>query len=141
MAFLRQTWTLCEKTLTIVFMRHWLGTLIRAFFAPIIFMFIISYSKNFFVPPSDFGIGSPAPLRSLPDAIRLSGNGRDTVAFVNNGHTGGPISKVIDQVARPFRDHGFTVHVLSTEAELLTRCPSSVRGVSSCFGAVSFKSS
>lgn len=46
MAFFRQLWTLIEKTLVIVFMRHWLGTLIRAFLAPIIFMFIISYTVS-----------------------------------------------------------------------------------------------
>lgn len=141
MAFLRQTLALCEKTLTIVFMRHWLGTLIRAFFAPIIFMFIISYSKNFFVPPSDFGVGSPTPLQSLGDAVDATSNGRDTIAFVNNGHTGGAISDVINQVSMPIKARGKTVLVLNTEAELLTSCPSSVRGVSSCFAAVSFTSS
>ena len=141
MAFLRQTLTLCEKTLTIVFVRHWLGTLIRAFLAPVIYMFFISYAKNFFVPPSDFGVGSPIPLRSLSEAVSASAGGRDTVAFVNNGFTGGAISNVIDQVSKPIRDQGMTVAVLNTEEELLTRCPSSVRGVSPCFAAISFQSS
>lgn len=141
MAFLRQTWTLCEKTLTIVFMRHWLGTLIRALFAPVIFMFFISYAKNFFVPPSDFGIGSASPLQSLGSAIDASGGGRDTVAFVNNGHTGGAISQVISQISQPFKDRGKTVLVLNSEDDLLTTCKSSVRGVSQCFGGVSFHSS
>ena len=141
MAFLRQTVTLCEKTLTIVFMRHWLGTLIRAFFAPIIFMFFISYAKNFFVPPSQYGIGDPRPLRSLTDAIGVSSDGRHTIAFVNNGYTGGPISNVIDQVSEPIRSLGKNVLVLDNEADLLSRCPSSVRGVSPCFAAVSFHSS
>ena len=141
MGFFRQTWTLCEKTLTIVFMRHWLGTLIRAFLAPIIFMFIISYAKNFFVPPSSFGIGTPTPLRSLREAVNDGGNGRDTIAFVNGGHTGGSISRVIEQVSQPIRDQGKTVLVLESSDELLTRCPSSVRGVTSCFAAVAFYSS
>jgi len=61
MLFLRQTWALCQKTLLVVLGRHVLGTLIRAFFAPIIFMFFISYAKNFFVPPSDFGVGTATP--------------------------------------------------------------------------------
>ena len=141
MAFLRQTWTLAEKTLTIVFMRHWLGTLIRAFLAPIIYMFIISYSKNFFVPPSQFGVGSPTPLRSLSDAVDASSGGRDTIAFVNNGHTGGAISNVISQVSQRIQSSGKTIAVLDSEDTLLTRCPSSVRGVSPCFAAVSFYSS
>lgn len=49
--FIRQTWALVEKNLRIVLYRHWLGTLIRAFLAPIIFMFIIAYAKNFFGKP------------------------------------------------------------------------------------------
>lgn len=141
MAFIRQTWTLCEKTLTIVFLRHWLGTLIRAFFAPIIFMFIISYSKNFFVPPSDFGIGPPTPLRSLSEAVQLSAGGRNTLAFVNHGFTGGAISSVIDEVAGSIRGSGMDIRILETENELLTTCPSTVRGVSPCFAAVEFLSS
>ncbi|KAK5172737.1 uncharacterized protein LTR77_002857 [Saxophila tyrrhenica] len=141
MAFLRQTWTLCEKTLTIVFLRHWLGTLIRAFLAPIIFFFIISYSKNFFVPPSNFGIGQPSELRSFPEALGLSAGGRDIVAFVNHGLTGGAISDVIDEVARPARNQGMDVRILETDDELLTTCPSTVRGVSPCFAAVVFESS
>ncbi|KAK3700674.1 hypothetical protein LTR37_015863 [Vermiconidia calcicola] len=141
MAFIRQILTLCEKTLTIVFVRHWLGTLIRAFLAPIIFMFIISYSKNFFVPPSEFGIGSPIPLRSLADAVASSGGGRNILAFVDNGFTGGDISEIINQVSQPVEAQGKTVRVLSSEAELLTTCPSSVRGVSPCFAAVVFESS
>lgn len=141
MGFFRQTWTLCEKTLTIVFLRHWLGTLIRAFFAPIIFFFIISYSKNFFVPPSDFGIGSPTPLRSFSDALSHSAGGRNIVAFVNKGFTNGAISDVINQVAQPARAQGMDVRILQTEEELLTTCPSTVRGVSPCFAAVSFDSS
>jgi ATP-binding cassette, subfamily A (ABC1), member 3 len=141
MTFLRQTWTLCEKTLTIVFLRHWLGTLIRAFLAPIIFMFIISYAKNFFVPPSNFGIGTPTPLRTLREAVEAASHGHDTVAFVNNGFTGGAISNVIDQVAQPIRQQGKKVLVLDSSDELLTRCPSSVRGVTTCFAAVAFHSS
>lgn len=141
MVFFRQTWTLCEKTLTIVFMRHWLGTLTRAFFAPIIFMFFISYAKNFFVPPSHFGVGSPTALRPLGAALDASAGGRDTVAFVNGGYTGGAISSVISKLAQEVEAHGKTARILSSDADLLTTCKSSVRGVSSCFAAVSFQSS
>lgn len=104
-------------------------------------MFIISYSKNFFVPPSEFGIGPATPLRSLSDAVTLSGGGRNIVAFVNHGLTGGAISNVIEEVSRPVRAQGLEVRVLETDDELLTTCPSTVRGVSPCFGAVSFRSS
>ncbi|KAF2717949.1 putative ABC transporter [Polychaeton citri CBS 116435] len=139
--FFRQTWALCQKTITIVFFRHWLGTLIRAFLAPIIFMFIISYAKNFFVPPSDFGIGSPSPIRSFSDALASAQGGRNTFILVNNGFSNGAISNVIDQLATPARDQGFNVMTIEDSSQLTSICPSSVRGVSNCFGAVIFHSS
>ena len=141
MAFLRQTRTLCEKTLTIVVLRHWLGTLIRALASPVIFMFFISYAKNFFVPPSDFGIGSPTSLRSLSDALDASAGGRNTVVFVNNGYTGGDISRVISQVSQPIESQGLTVHVVESDNDIIPLCPSSIRGTSPCFAGVTFRSS
>ncbi|KAK0890001.1 hypothetical protein LTR02_015016 [Friedmanniomyces endolithicus] len=141
MLFLRQTWALCQKTLLVVLGRHVLGTLIRAFFAPIISMFFISYAKNFFVPPSDFGVGTATPIRSLSDAVAASAGGRDTVVFINNGHTNGDISNVINQVAQPIRAQGKTVSILEDSTDLLTICRSSIRGVSPCFAAVNFLSS
>ncbi|KAK1067772.1 hypothetical protein LTR33_011290 [Friedmanniomyces endolithicus] len=141
MLFLRQTWALCQKTLLVVLGRHVLGTLIRPFFAPIIFMFFISYAKNFFVPPSDFGVGTATPIRSLSDAVAASAGGRDTVVFINNGHTNGDISNVINQIAQPIRAQGKTVSILTDSTDLLTICRSSIRGVSPCFAAVDFLSS
>ncbi|EMC96413.1 hypothetical protein BAUCODRAFT_69502 [Baudoinia panamericana UAMH 10762] len=141
MPFLRQTWALVEKTLKIVLFRHLLGTLTRAFIAPIIFIFIIAYAKSFFIPPSSFGIGAPAPLRSLSDAVAASAGGRNTVVFINGGYIGGEISTVIDQVAEPIRAQGKTVQILENDSGLLTTCRSSIRGVSPCFAAVEFLSS
>ncbi|KAK3672836.1 hypothetical protein LTR78_007189 [Recurvomyces mirabilis] len=104
-------------------------------------MFIISYAKNFFVPPSDFGIGTPSTLRSLSDAVAASAGGRDTVAFVNNGFTGGAIESVINTVSQPIRAQGKTVEVYPNSDSLLTTCKSSIRGVTPCFAAVEFQSS
>ncbi|KAK5108088.1 hypothetical protein LTR62_008805 [Meristemomyces frigidus] len=139
--FFRQTWTLCVKTLTIVLGRHFLGAVVRALLAPVIFMFIISYAKNFFVPPSDFGIGSPATIRSLSDAVAASAGGRNTVVFINNGYTGGDIESVINTVSQPIKAQGKAVEVYTTNDNLLTTCKSSIRGVSPCFAAVEFQSS
>ncbi|KAF2460525.1 putative ABC transporter [Lineolata rhizophorae] len=136
-----QTWTLTKKNLLIVFVRHWLSTLIRAFFGPVIFMFFMSYSKNFFIPPATYGFGSPTGLRSFQDALGSATGGRDTVAFVNNGFTGGQISGVIDTVADTVRAAGKRVEIVESDNDLLTTCRSSLRGVSTCFGAANFHSS
>lgn len=141
MAFLRQTWTLTKKNLLIVLGRHWFSTTVRAFIAPVIFMFIISYAKNFFVPPSDFGVGSPSPLRTFADALAASAGGRNTVVFVNNGFTGGDIGNVISNLSATVEAQGKKATILSDSTALLDTCKSSLRGVTSCFAAVEFHSS
>ncbi|KAF1924404.1 P-loop containing nucleoside triphosphate hydrolase protein [Didymella exigua CBS 183.55] len=141
MAILSQTWILTKKTLLIVAWRQWFFTSVRAFWAPIIFMFFITYAKNFFIPPSEFGIGNATPIRSFPNALAAATGGRDKVIFVNNGHTGGDIESVIGQLSNQVRDAGLQPIIINNEVELLTTCSSSLRGASTCFGAASFHSS
>ncbi|KAF2749339.1 P-loop containing nucleoside triphosphate hydrolase protein [Sporormia fimetaria CBS 119925] len=141
MAFKRQTLVLTKKNWTAVGTRHWFFTSVRAFWAPIIFMFFITYAKNFFVPPSEFGIGRPAPIRSLDDALRTGGGGRDTVVLVNNGHTGGEIERVINNVADTVRGAGKTARILERDVDILTICRTTLRGASNCFAGASFHSS
>jgi ATP-binding cassette subfamily A (ABC1) protein 3 len=139
--FGRQIWTLTRKNLRISVQRHWLSTLIRAVLAPIIYMFFIAYMKNLFVPPSEFGIGSPVPIRGFIDALEASTGGRDTVAFVKSGHNGGQIEDLIEYLSVSVTTAGKTPQVLNTEDELLTVCRNSLRGASSCYGAAVFYSS
>ncbi|KAF2196781.1 nod factor export ATP-binding protein I [Delitschia confertaspora ATCC 74209] len=141
MAFIGQTWTLTKKNLKIYFIRRWFFTSIQAFWAPIIFMFFISYAKNFFVPPSKYGIGSPSPIRSLTDALQDAQGNRNTVVFVNNGHSGGQIDSVIDNLSSTIKAAGKEAKVVERDVDLLTTCPSTLRGASTCFGAVNFHSS
>lgn len=104
-------------------------------------MFFITYAKNFFVPPSQFGIGSPHAIRSLDNALNAAQGNRNTVVFVNNGYTGGDIERVIETVSDTVRAAGKTVQVVEQDVDLLTVCRSSLRGASTCYGAVSFHSS
>ncbi|EKG18758.1 ABC transporter-like protein [Macrophomina phaseolina MS6] len=104
-------------------------------------MFFISYARNFFVPPSSFGIGSPRPVRSLENALNAAQGGRNKVVFVNNGLTGGDIETIITNLSDTVRSAGRLVSVVEDDIDLLTECPSSLRGVSTCFAAASFHSS
>lgn len=104
-------------------------------------MFFISYAKNFFVPPSEYGIGSPRPIRTLQDALGASQGNRNKVVFVNNGHTGGDIEAVINNLSATILAAGKTAEVVDQDIDLLTSCQSSLRGASTCFGAVSFHAS
>lgn len=156
--FWKQTWTLTLKNLMIVFVRHWLSTTLRAVVLPIVFvrlvtsiasfgllmrhqMFFISYAKNLFVPPSVFGVGTASPVRSLPEAFGAAASFRNKVVFVNNGHTQGDIQRLINELSTTIQMAGKTVQVVQTDLDVIEACPSSLRGVSSCYGAASFYSS
>ncbi|GAP87040.1 putative ABC transporter [Rosellinia necatrix] len=142
MAFLRQTWTLTVKNLKIVAVRHSLATTIRAFILPIILAAFLTFARYIFVPPSDYGISDIHAVRSLSSALqRASSDGRTTVAFVNNGFTGGDIDQVINVLADQVTDAGRNAVKLSELADLTSTCRSTLRGSSSCYGAVVFNSS
>jgi len=104
-------------------------------------MFFITYAKNFFVPPSEFGIGSSTAIRSFESALNSAQGNRNTVVFVNNGHTGGEIGSLISSLSDTVRAAGKTPLTVEQDVELLTACESSLRGASTCYGAASFHSS
>jgi ATP-binding cassette, subfamily A (ABC1), member 3 len=104
-------------------------------------MFFISYAKNFFIAPSDFGIGAPIPIRSFPDALDASAGGRNTVVFVDHGHKEGAIRTVVDNLVHTVREAGKEPRVISDPDQVLEICPSSLRGVTTCFAAAQFLSS
>lgn len=140
MALLGQSWTLTRKNILIAAGRHAFPTSIRAFILPIAFMIFLSYARNLFIPPSNFGIGSSHPIRTLAEGLEASSGGHDTLAFVNNGFSGGDIDRVIDTVTAS-ADGKVTVIRLSNETALLDSCKSSLRGASHCYGAIVFQSS
>ena len=101
---------------------------------------ICRYARNFFIPPSVFGIGSASPVLPLRDAFS-SIPSRDTLALVRNGFIGGDIDRVVAQLGDTARSVGKSVSVLEKEEDLLTVCRSSLRGTSRCLAAVIFNSS
>ena len=142
--FSRHIWTLFRKDVSIVVFRQWTPTFLRAVALPIAYIFFVAYCQNFFLPPSEYGIGSPNPLRNLTTDVFSSSadlRGRDRVAFVNSGFLGGQIEELINGLAGPLRDAGADVHILSDEDELFDLCPSSLTGLSRCFGAATFHAS
>jgi len=104
-------------------------------------MFFISYAKNFFVPPAEFGVGSATPVRSLMNALQNAGGGHNTVAFVDNGFTGGDIGNIIQQLSSVVTSAGMRPVVVADETALLSVCRSTLRGSTACYGAANFHSS
>lgn len=142
MALLRQTWTLTLKNWLIVLGRHSFATVFRAFVLPIVIIAFLAFARNLFVPAAVFGISSPHPVRSLPDALAIAGgSGRDNVVFVHSGFTGGEIERVINELAATVRAAGKTATVLPSEDELPFVCRASLRGVTPCYAAVVFRGS
>ncbi|KAI5290921.1 hypothetical protein KEM54_000022 [Ascosphaera aggregata] len=140
-SFGEQVWTLTFKNLLIVLIRPWHTTPFRALILPVAFIIFLTFARNLFNPPSQYGIGHAAPILSLSDAIKTAGSGRDKVAFVNNGFTNGDIAQVISKLEGTARDAGAKTAIFSREHELGNYCKTSLRGASSCFGAVVFASS
>ncbi|CAK7211181.1 hypothetical protein SCUCBS95973_001046 [Sporothrix curviconia] len=140
--FLRQVWTLSAKNVRIVFIRHPIATVIRALIIPLILFAFFSFAKYLFVPPAVFGIGTLKPLLSLSDALADAAiTGRHTVAFYNGGLAGGAIDAVIDTIAAQVESTGSTVVRLANDSQIDTVCHSSLRGVTTCYGAVFFVAS
>lgn len=141
MALLGQSWTLTRKNILIALYRHAFATTIRAFVLPVAFMIFLSYARNLFIPPSNYGISGGYPIRTLAQGLEAAGGGRNTLAFVNNGLAGGDIDRVIDSVVQSAAPAGKTIALLTNEAQLLDTCKSSLRGATTCYGAIVFVSS
>ncbi|KAK3699031.1 hypothetical protein LTR37_016635 [Vermiconidia calcicola] len=144
MTFLRRTWVLTQKDLKIVALKRWPSTLLRALALPIAYAIFIAYARNFFLPPSEYGFGSPRPIRDLTTEVFNSSTslgGRDRIVFINNGLSGGEIDTLIDRLSSPLREVGADVRILPNEEDLVEVCQSSLSGVSTCFASASFRSS
>ncbi|KAH6867730.1 hypothetical protein B0T10DRAFT_419426 [Thelonectria olida] len=138
--FWRQLWALTVKDLRIVLFRKWISTPLRAFILPLLFVVFLCYAKNLFFPPSTYGIAQPRTVRTMPQALDSVSGRRDRIAFVNNGHTGGDIDKVISNLAKPLRNR-VQIDIVPSERDLRSSCSSSGQGSSSCIAAAVFHSS
>ncbi|KAF4959511.1 hypothetical protein FSARC_10716 [Fusarium sarcochroum] len=143
MVFLKQIRTLMGKNLRILLLRHLILCIWMAFILPIFLAALFSFTKNLLVPPANFGIGKPTALLSLETSIeKAQSNGRQKLVLVKNGLTGGDVDGVFDSLQQQFDDAAksasvdFEVIRVDNEDELTNSCPSNLRGVSRCFGAV-----
>ncbi|KAL6866739.1 P-loop containing nucleoside triphosphate hydrolase protein [Trichoderma novae-zelandiae] len=141
MVLYSQIWALTEKTLKIIITRHPISTIYSALVLPIVLTVYLGIGQKFTQPNDKFGIGSPADIFSLETALSKADGGRDTVVFVNSGHTGGDIGRVIDSVSGTVKRAGKNATSLQDESDLGYICRGTIRGTSNCFGAIVFYSS
>jgi ATP-binding cassette, subfamily A (ABC1), member 3 len=138
----QQIRTLTQKNLLIVFSRQRAAfTYYRAFAIPVVFACYIAFILPVYFPTETYQLGHVVPVRSLADGMNAAGGGRNTLAFVNSGLSGGPIDQVIRAVANEAQSDGKNVKLLGQESDLHVTCPSTLRGVTSCYAAAVFYSS
>lgn len=140
MGFLRQIGTLVHKNFLIL-LRHPFTFAFNPFILPIVLAVFFGVTQNLLRPPVTYGVGEPAPIRSLPQALEESGS-RNRIVFINSGFDDGPIDRVIDILATDAESVD-RIEVLrrTSERDLNVDCEPGQRAVTDCFGAVVFHSS
>ncbi|KAK4500459.1 hypothetical protein PRZ48_008648 [Zasmidium cellare] len=133
-----QIFTLTKKDLLLVARRRWFSTFIRAVAFPIVLTVILASVKNWIHNNGGYGIGSPSPIRSLPEAFNAVGDQRRDFAIVDRGLPGADVRFVIDQLSTMARNGNRNLQIVKDSDDLTTACPSSSKGVTPCFGAVDF---
>ncbi|KAK8143650.1 hypothetical protein G3M48_006937 [Beauveria asiatica] len=144
MALKRQIWTLMRKNFRCLILRHYIVICAMALVVPIVLSVFFSTARNLFVPPATFGIGDVRPLMPIKDALQHGSNaGRTKLILVNNGHAGGNIDKVLNDVANTVQNAnaGVAIVRVGSEREIPGQCRSTLRGVTACFNAIVFRSS
>jgi ATP-binding cassette, subfamily A (ABC1), member 3 len=144
MALIKQIWTLMVKNWRCNVLRHPTITLFMAVLVPLFFGAFLSFARNLFVPPAQFGIGSINDVRSLSSALEYGRNsGRGKIVLVDNDITGGDIGRVLDRLETAISDADPDMEVIriQEEREISEHCRSSLRGVTTCFNAVVMRAS
>lgn len=121
--------------------RHYISTVYTAVVLPIISCVYLTIGQYLVHANDKYGIGQPYDVFSLHDALGMSGGGRNTVAFVNSGHTGGDIDSVIHSLSSIVSGAGKTAVTITSQDDLGNVCKGTIRSTSNCFGAVVFSSS
>jgi ATP-binding cassette, subfamily A (ABC1), member 3 len=138
----QQIWALTEKNLSILFTKQRrVFTSYRAFVIPVLFACYLAFILRVYFPLEKYQIRNAIPVRSLAGGMNAATGGRTTLALVNSGFSNGDIDRVIQKIASEARSDGKTVQLLDHESDLHDTCPSTLRGVTRCYGAAIFYSS
>lgn len=137
----RQTTTLTNKTFKIVIARHFRSTLYSALVLPVLASVYLGIGQKFNQPNDKFGVGTPHAITSLPDALHNGLGGRDTVLLINNGPATSEVDRVFKSLEDTVHSAGANATRLPNEDEIGRICKASLRGTSTCFGAVVVNSS
>lgn len=132
--FTRQVKVLTKKNLVLLVTRHWLSTLLQAIIVPILILALTLNIRNFNPTPKRYGTGKPRPIRSLVDAIPKG----QQLILVQPDFVGDDVGPVLDSIAEPLKNDPGKVLRFDDEVQARSRCTPNFRGVSNCYGIVTF---
>lgn len=130
-----QTWALIRKNFTVVVVRRWISTLIRAGILPILFLTLILCIPEFTKESTiEYGMGSPHPIISLADSM----GSKPLVIYLDPG-LGPDIEPVVETLTKDLNDD--QVVYIESQSDVNVTCPVDFDGVSPCHAVVLFNDS
>ncbi|KAK3986660.1 putative ABC transporter [Cladorrhinum sp. PSN332] len=135
--FVRQVKALTKKNLLLLATRHTLSTLLQTTIAPILLLALTLNIRNFNPTPQRYGTGEVRPIRSLVDVIPSA----QQLILVRPDFLGPDVDPVLDRIAEPLRGQPGKVLRFENEVEARSHCIPNFRGVSNCYGIVTFRDS
>ncbi|KAJ6506519.1 hypothetical protein C8R45DRAFT_969887 [Mycena sanguinolenta] len=133
--FLRQFRALLLKN-WIVFCRHPIVNLLRCIVLPVVIGIFLGESQGFLKRRGDYGLGEPAPVRSLKQEFRA---GSLMWVDATDGNSHPSPSEIMASITTGFSTSQLNaVRKVSTPAEMVAQCPQNFRGFSTCYGGIVF---
>ncbi|KIJ48856.1 hypothetical protein M422DRAFT_161958 [Sphaerobolus stellatus SS14] len=134
--FWKQYWALWRKN-WIVLSKHKLLNILRCFIFPIAYGIFLAVAQLFLLKPNKYGLGTPAPIRSLSTAFDPSL--KLVWADETGGHTSPSPSDVMALLGQSLNpaQRASIVRVASADA-IPDECPQNFNLFSQCFAAVAF---
>ncbi|KAK4231754.1 transcriptional repressor NF-X1 [Podospora fimiseda] len=135
--FVRQVKALTKKNLLLLVTRHWLATILQVTIVPIALLALTLNIRNFNPTPQRYGNGEARPIRTLANAIP---SGQQLI-LVRPDFLGPDVDPVLDRISEPLTSQPGKVLRFENEVEARSHCIPNFRGVSNCYGIVTFRDS
>ncbi|KAJ6506502.1 hypothetical protein C8R45DRAFT_969874, partial [Mycena sanguinolenta] len=120
----------------IVFCRHPIVSLLRCIVLPVAIGIFLGECQGFLKRRGDYGLGEPAPVRSLKQEFRA---GSLMWVDATDGNSHPSPSEIMASITTGFSTSQLNaVRKVSTPAEMVAQCPQNFRGFSTCYGGIVF---
>ncbi|KAH8664418.1 hypothetical protein BX600DRAFT_512454 [Xylariales sp. PMI_506] len=135
-SFRSQTWALIKKNFTIIVIRSWFWTIIRAAVLPILLVTLLFEIREIPGPSPSYDVGDPATIISLAKSMEMSSK---KLAIAQEPGLGSDFPEVLTRFTQPL-DSSKIVY-LSSPNDAMSTCSVDLRGNSNCYAVVTFSDS